>query len=422
MFCKNCGTELKDTAKFCPKCGTKVKKVEITRAEPESVDNQVVSDEKLENETVSVEEPVKNAQPADPVQPIEQVEKAKQPEYPKVTHTVNTDIPKTDVIGTAKRLSKKSIAMFVTLIVLAVALFFGYRWYMNRPVNIKAFDENVENYIEISGVSGRGEVVINYEGLLDDLYGRISVETKETTKLSELATAKQYMSYYTTLGDKTSNLCNGDEVHLNFKSNKSMDELAGLNITDKGYTYTVSGLKEVKLLDLFKDIQITSKKEKIWGTTYTTYDVVNNSSDPILKNFDYDVTDKGNGMFTVRCNVSETELNNLGYGVDMTDDTIVSNYGGFEKVYLLDSVVDITPEETPQQEISDGKIGSIVCNVNSLNIRSSASTNGSKLGKLNTGDTRDVYEQKTGEGYTWYRIGDGQWVADDGTWLTYTAK
>ena len=41
---------------------------------------------------------------------------------------------------------------------------------------------------------------------------------------------------------------------------------------------------------------------------------------------------------------------------------------------------------------------------------------------LPAGSTVDVYETKTADGYTWNRIGDDEWVADDGTWLEKTSN
>lgn len=75
--------------------------------------------------------------------------------------------------------------------------------------------------------------------------------------------------------------------------------------------------------------------------------------------------------------------------------------------------------EAEIKEAEGDKIGTVTVNVDKLNIRSIPSTSGEKLGKVQNGKTYDVYETKTAEGYTWYRIGEGEWIADDGTWLTY---
>ena len=73
------------------------------------------------------------------------------------------------------------------------------------------------------------------------------------------------------------------------------------------------------------------------------------------------------------------------------------------------------------EAIGDGTsvIGVVTVNVDRLNIRTTPSTSGTSLGKAVSGFTYDVYEITSGEGYTWYRIGEGQWIADNGSWVSY---
>ena len=53
-----------------------------------------------------------------------------------------------------------------------------------------------------------------------------------------------------------------------------------------------------------------------------------------------------------------------------------------------------------------------------LNIRTGPGTGYSTTGVLKKGNTAKYYEVKSADGYTWYRIGDNSWIADDGTWIT----
>lgn len=64
-------------------------------------------------------------------------------------------------------------------------------------------------------------------------------------------------------------------------------------------------------------------------------------------------------------------------------------------------------------------LGTITIKVDGLNMRSLPSTSGKRIGTAENGKTYQVYEKNSAEGYTWYRIGDNQWVADDGSWVTY---
>lgn len=80
-----------------------------------------------------------------------------------------------------------------------------------------------------------------------------------------------------------------------------------------------------------------------------------------------------------------------------------------------------TVEGTPVK--TDGTVGYIKVNVDHLNIRSKAGTDGAVVGTAKNGGTYYVYgEPVSAEGYTWYKISasDETWVADSGSWLTYT--
>ncbi len=52
-----------------------------------------------------------------------------------------------------------------------------------------------------------------------------------------------------------------------------------------------------------------------------------------------------------------------------------------------------------------------------LHIRKGPGTDYEIAGKLPYGSTIEVFETKEAGGYTWNRINDSEWVADDGTWL-----
>ena len=64
-------------------------------------------------------------------------------------------------------------------------------------------------------------------------------------------------------------------------------------------------------------------------------------------------------------------------------------------------------------------IGTVTVKVDGLRIRSEPGTWAEQAGTVSAGETRSVYETAEGEGYTWYRIGTRQWIADNGSWLDY---
>ena len=56
--------------------------------------------------------------------------------------------------------------------------------------------------------------------------------------------------------------------------------------------------------------------------------------------------------------------------------------------------------------------------IENINIRNGAGTEFEKIDKLMADTETEIFQIVTrGDGYTWYRIGEDRWIADDGTWL-----
>lgn len=70
----------------------------------------------------------------------------------------------------------------------------------------------------------------------------------------------------------------------------------------------------------------------------------------------------------------------------------------------------------------DEEIGTITVNVDGLRIREDADTSSNSIGGVEAGKTYSVYATKENNGYTWYQIDEGQWIADNGSWVTFNAK
>lgn len=82
-----------------------------------------------------------------------------------------------------------------------------------------------------------------------------------------------------------------------------------------------------------------------------------------------------------------------------------------------------SPVSTAQTAASSNAIGTATVNVDLLNIRSSASTSASSVGYAEYGKSYSVLSQTVNGGYTWYQIGENQWIADvSGKWVTYTGQ
>lgn len=70
------------------------------------------------------------------------------------------------------------------------------------------------------------------------------------------------------------------------------------------------------------------------------------------------------------------------------------------------------------------EIGTVTVNVSGLRIRTGAGTgsNYAIVGYAQEGGSYVAYDKKENNGYTWYQIGVNEWIADNGSWLTFKAK
>ena len=77
------------------------------------------------------------------------------------------------------------------------------------------------------------------------------------------------------------------------------------------------------------------------------------------------------------------------------------------------------PEAEPEPTVNKTEDVLIKVNdSNSLRIRDYPSTTtGNQVGKVCKGTVLTAHETYSNEGYTWYRIADNEWIADDGTWI-----
>ena len=90
---------------------------------------------------------------------------------------------------------------------------------------------------------------------------------------------------------------------------------------------------------------------------------------------------------------------------------------------LNESDAAVEPDATNAPEQSNSNIiGTLKVKVSSLNIRKDAGVKNETNGTATSGETYEVFETKEADGYTWYRIGENQWVAGSDEWVTYTKK
>lgn len=89
-------------------------------------------------------------------------------------------------------------------------------------------------------------------------------------------------------------------------------------------------------------------------------------------------------------------------------------------ILFMGAVNNLQNETTVKVENNEKSIGCLHVSADSIKVRSAPTTKGNNQIRLVTeGQEYYVYEIKENEGYTWYRIGENMWIADDGTWIYY---
>lgn len=61
---------------------------------------------------------------------------------------------------------------------------------------------------------------------------------------------------------------------------------------------------------------------------------------------------------------------------------------------------------------------SVLITANAINIRNTPDTTSKEniIGQVHMGESYTVFEENKNNEYTWYRIGEGEWIANDGSW------
>ena len=93
-----------------------------------------------------------------------------------------------------------------------------------------------------------------------------------------------------------------------------------------------------------------------------------------------------------------------------------------DSVQQADSVQAADHNNVEETDITSQNDGfdefSVLIAVATINVRSSPSTSSKEniVDKAHMGETYSVFKIISDKNYTWYRIGDDRWIADDGTW------
>lgn len=196
-----------------------------------------------------------------------------------------------------------------------------------------------------------------------------------------------------------------EEAPVEETSDESLDPEAVAQALAGAYTAKIYGVFDMEM-SLYPD--------------QTGYFVPLYSEDgELIKPCEYKLGDDRNLYLTID---GETYVGSF----DLTGEVIILQYGDEQLVYnrtsddyeaLYDSYAELLAED----ELGDDNTAPILYafTLENINIRSGAGTSYEKIDKIAAGTVTEIF-QKTdkGDGYVWYRIGDGRWIADDGTWLS----
>lgn len=201
-----------------------------------------------------------------------------------------------------KRIIIGSVIAAAVIIVLIVA-----NSIINRPTIVDPFP-----YVSVSydGVNGYGKASVDIDS------AAFAVEAEKDTG-NKPFTAKLSPS---------KNLSNGDKITVTLNPGKSLSS-SKIQLEKTKETVTVSGLKDAKTVDVFKDISVEFSGLDGSGSAK----VVNNSTDPFVKKMDFEV-DPSSGLKsgdTITVKVK-------------ADDDIISEYQEIpsekEKTYTVDAL------------------------------------------------------------------------------------
>ncbi|MCH5271143.1 MAG: zinc ribbon domain-containing protein [Lachnospiraceae bacterium] len=309
MFCKNCGTENEDGAKFCRGCGTIMEEVggnaESGAASPVAAAQPTTAQPAAAQPTAA--QPAV-AQPAAAQPTVVQPAASKKPMNLKVLLPI--------IIGACAAV----IALLVIILVIVTA----------KPT-IKLDDYLT---IEANGYDGYGTAtaIIDWAGIEEKYGDKLDFTSQGEKTFSWLDPMSVLQLSISVTLDDTKGLSNGDVITYTWHVDEELYKYVKCNTKYSDDSYTVDGLEEVGTFDAFADLEVNFNGISPFATaTYKYY-----GSQLTIYDFTFDkMSDLKNGD-TITVSIA-----------DRGADYYIENYGmiptSFEKEYVvsgLDEYVD----------------------------------------------------------------------------------
>ena len=186
--------------------------------------------------------------------------------------------------------------------------------------------------------------------------------------------------------------------------------------TEADFTNMVDGDSEkVKLLivdEVKQKTNVEVNEEEVKMSAVTVVQGQLGNAGPPVNYVYHDVTFDRPFMFMLidNCYFSDSRL------MLILDETEYAHFPLF-----IGSISYMNDEEVIEQNSSASDvIGQCYINVDAIKVRTAPNLSAEQVDVATVGQLKDVYEVVENDGYTWYRIGEDNWIASDGSWVSYT--
>lgn len=216
-------------------------------------------------------------------------------------------------------------------------------------------------------------------------------------------------------------------------------EYADMKITIKdGWSYSKEFMNSDFRFDSKSSIQVPVIKVYKGDANDSNPYVVFSSFDPMeelggLYEYKHDYGNKTYGNYTYYVTYNNYAPYNAVFSKDRSEDWYeysgpITSLNGAKR-YIHVSYFDHGTSGYEDGDVIDmissleitNKLGKITVTADNLNVRSDANKDATRLWLAHKGGEYEVYEVRSDNGYTWYRIGAYSWVADqNGEWVKYS--
>jgi len=176
------------------------------------------------------------------------------------------------------------------------------------------------------------------------------------------------------------------------------------------------------VINLYGNTRLGSYYDDYYEIVFAPYDAnitINNYTDNTFYFsdwFKYDPDDRTAICDDEGCHVAPLTEGDFIVGTTSPYHHILTNYGIADNSTTNSSDTGVNNSESSEKD-DTFRIRIVANNIKIRSTPSAPKDNSNKVGNVKKDETYTVYETTSNEGYTWYRIGNDQWIADDGTWV-----